>query len=247
MRTIVCRKLATAAWYAHELVTHEAMTPHATTSQEKQRVALAAKRLLAGGLVGGVALAIAFAAGARWAVAVSIGWDLAALTIIGWVWASIARRDADATAEHSQVEDPSRATADAVLLAACVASLFAVAYTLVAAGPETGAEKGVLIALALATVALAWASVHTVYALRYASLYYTPPVGGMDFNADDRPDYGDFAYVALTIGMCFQVSDTDLQARPIRRTALRHALLAYLFGTVIVAVAINTVASLLGH
>ena len=77
--------------------------------------------------------------------------------------------------------------------------------------------------------------------------YYDLPVGGIDYNDDDPPDYRDFAYLALTIGMTYQVSDTDLTARPIRRAALRHALLSFLFGSVIVAVTINIVASLLNR
>jgi uncharacterized membrane protein len=87
--------------------------------------------------------------------------------------------------------------------------------------------------------------VHTVYTLRYADLYYSPPQGGIDFKEKDPPDYHDFAYVALTIGMTYQVSDTDLQRKAIRRTAVRHALLSFVFGAVIVAITINVVASLL--
>jgi uncharacterized membrane protein len=103
-----------------------------------------------------------------------------------------------------------------------------------------------LTALALVSVALAWSAVHTVYALRYARLYYTPPDGGVDFKGG-RPDYPDFAYLALTIGMTFQVSDTDLTGKPVRRQALRHALTSYVFGTVIVAITVSSVASLLGR
>lgn len=73
-----------------------------------------------------------------------------------------------------------------------------------------------------------------------------PSQGGIDFGGES-PDYLDFAYLALTIGMCFQVSDTDLTGKRVRRTALHHALLSYVFGTVIVAVTVNLVASLLGH
>ncbi len=62
----------------------------------------------------------------------------------------------------------------------------------------------------------------------------------------DHPDYRDFAYLALTIGMTFQVSDIDLTAKPIRRLAIQHALLSYLFGAVIVALMINIVGSLAG-
>ena len=85
-----------------------------------------------------------------------------------------------------------------------------------------------------------------MYALRYARLYYAEPIGGVDFHAEDQPDYRDFAYLAVTIGMTFQVSDTDLTVKPIRRLAIQHALLSYLFGAVIVALMINIVGSLAG-
>ena len=88
--------------------------------------------------------------------------------------------------------------------------------------------------------------VHTVFTLRYAHEYYRPPVGGIDFKSSDQPpDYRDFAYVAFTVGMTFQVSDTDVQDLIVRRTVLGHALLGYLFGAVIIAITINVVAQLL--
>ncbi len=90
-----------------------------------------------------------------------------------------------------------------------------------------------------------WATVHAPCS-RFVThgSFYADPVGGIDFHVDDPPDYVDLAYVALTIGMTFQVSDTDLTARSIRRTAIRHALLSYLFGAVIVAITINIVGTL---
>jgi uncharacterized membrane protein len=87
---------------------------------------------------------------------------------------------------------------------------------------------------------------HTVYTLRYARLYYSDPVGGIDFNSDDRPSYFDFAYVAFGIGMAFQVADTNIQTTRIRRVVLRHALLSFVFATLIVAVTVNLVAGLNG-
>jgi len=73
--------------------------------------------------------------------------------------------------------------------------------------------------LSILAVAAAWASVHTVFTTRYARLYYTGPDGGIDFNQDDPPQYSDFAYLAFTIGLTFQVSDTDLKTKLIRATA----------------------------
>ena len=209
------------------------------------RDGIAGKRL-AWGSVAGIAAGVGAAvAGAHWQVAVSLGWCALALVILVWVWATIGPKDAEATAKHARAEDFSRATADIVLLGASVASLVAVAMTLVLAGRAHNGQKAELIVLTILTVVLAWGMVHTVFTVRYGDLYYADPVGGIDFNEDDRPDYRDFAYIAFTIGMTFQVSDTNLQAKPIRRNAIRHALLSYGFGTVIVAITINIVASLL--
>jgi uncharacterized membrane protein len=209
---------------------------------------VAAVRLVLAGLAGiGVTVGLV-AAGTYWAVAAAAGWDAAALTFLALVWYAIYPKDADETRMLARAEDFSRAVADLVLLGASVASLAAVAFVLVKAG-HSASDRWTLIALAVATVALAWASVHTVYVLRYAGLYYEPhdpPVVVIDFNDEAyRPDYHDFAYLAVTVGMTYQVSDTSLRTQAIRRTALRHALLSYVFGTMIVAVTINIVASLL--
>ena len=77
------------------------------------------------------------------------------------------------------------------------------AFTLVQAGRADAPARGLLSGLAIASVALAWISIHTVFVLRYARLYYSPPQGGIDFGGES-PDYLDFAYLALTIGMCFR-------------------------------------------
>jgi uncharacterized membrane protein len=207
---------------------------------------LAGRRLAVGSAVGIAAAVIARVAGTSWAVAALCASDGAALVFILWVWITVAGADAVMTARRARSEDASRAAAEAVLLAAGAASLIAVAFTLVQAGDAHGATRGFLTALAIASVALAWSSIHTVFVLRYARMYYSPPDGGIDFHGE-TPDYLDFAYLALTIGMCFQVSDTDLTGKRIRRCALHHALLSYVFGTVIVAVTVNLVATLLGH
>src|SRR6202011_6336534 len=136
----------------------------------------------------------------------------------------LAPLDAAGTAARSQHEDPSRATADLLLLGASLVSLLAVGLVLVRASHLQGLDKGLVVGASVLSVVLAWGIVHTVYTLRYARLYYRGSPGGVSFNEDDPPVYLDFAYLALTIGMTFQVSDTDLQSKEIRRLALRHAL-----------------------
>jgi uncharacterized membrane protein len=201
------------------------------------RVAVAAA---VGAVVGGTSALVA-----PWQVAVLAGWDGAAGVFLVWVWTTVARMAGEETAALATREDPNRAVADLTLVGASVGCLVGVGFTLVKAAHSEGLAAAGLVALAVASVVVSWAVVHTVFTLRYARLYYGDPVGGIDFNDDARPDFSDFAYVAFTIGMTYQVSDTDLTTRPIRRTALRHALLSFVFGTFIVAMTINVVAGLL--
>jgi uncharacterized membrane protein len=91
-----------------------------------------------------------------------------------------------------------------------------------------------------------WFVVHSVYTLRYAHAYYVGEDGGINFNMDEPPRWTDFAYVAFTVGLTFQISDTDLETSHLRRLALRHMLISYLFGAVILAVSINLIAGLTG-
>ena len=149
--------------------------------------------------------------------------------------------DASTTASHATREDPGRAISDLLVVIASLASLGAPVSLLI----EARASERITIAmLAVMSVALSWALIHTLFTLRYASMYYHGPDGGVDFNQAQAPNYGDFAYLAFTLGMTFQVSDTTLQTHAIRMAALRHALLSYLFGTIILATLINLVAGL---
>jgi uncharacterized membrane protein len=182
-----------------------------------------------------------------WQVSTLIGWDIAAVSNVAWVGLSAGGFSADETREFATREDDSRRAATLLLLGAGLASLLGVAFDLVKASQAHGPGKGFLTGMAVFTVVASWAVVHTTFMLRYAHEYYTPPTGGIDFKAKGgyEPDYRDFAYVAFTVGMTFQVSDTDIQIRPIRRTVLVHALFAFLFGAVILAMLINVVAALL--
>ena len=112
------------------------------------------------------------------------------------------------------------------------------------AGSAPGNLKYIEAGLALVSVFVSWTLVHTVFTLKYARLYYSDMPGGIDFNGSGHPDYPDFAYLAFTIGMTFQVSDTNIQTKPIRRTALRHAWLSFPLGAVIIAACINLVSGL---
>jgi uncharacterized membrane protein len=183
-----------------------------------------------------------------WPYAPATGWIVAAVVYLAWTWLIVWRLDSDGTRAHATKygdDDSTPWILDLAVLFASVASLGGVGYLLVAGsgGDVAAAVIGGL------TVVAAWLTVHTVYMLRYARLYYGGDApGGIDFHDGDdyQPDYGDFAYLAFTLGMTYQVSDTDLVDRPVRMAALRHALLSFLLGAIILAITINLVASLLG-
>lgn len=175
--------------------------------------------------------------------AILTGWAAACLVYVVWIWSTVWRMDAHDTRSHATLEDPGRRTVDLVLTLTALASLFAVVWVLVEARSLKGGAQLAVALLAIVSVALSWLLVHTLYTLRYARIYYRKN-GGVDFNQDEPPQYSDFAYLSFTLGMTFQVSDTNITTSYIRRTILRHTLLSYVFGTVIVAATVNLVAGL---
>ena len=183
-----------------------------------------------------------------WTLALMGGWDAAAAAFLLSTWPVINRADSDLAARLATREDPTRASSTALLIGASLASLVGVGFALRLAGREGGVPQAVLIAVAVSTVALSWLVANTVYTLRYAHLHFATRVPGIAFDnsaEQGSPSYRDFAYVAFTIGMCYQVSDTTLRHPRIRRTALAHAILSYLFGVVIVAGSVNLISGLI--
>jgi uncharacterized membrane protein len=207
---------------------------------------LARRRLVLGIGAGAVTFAIAALVGASWSVSVLIGWDTVTLIFLGWVWTTILYKDAKATERLALAEDDSRAAADAVILGASVVSLVAIFLTLSQAAKSSGSHAISLAALSVISILLGWAAIQTTFTLMYARLFYTPPSGGIEFE-DGDPDYRDFAYTAFTIGMTYQVSDTDISQKRVRHVVVRHAILSFVFGTTIIAVAINAVANLVNQ
>jgi uncharacterized membrane protein len=203
-------------------------------------------------LLAGLGAAAATGLAGRWVEAPAVGWGTASLTYVVWVWLVIGRLGPAQTRAHATAEDPSRNATDLLILAANVASLAAVAAVVVDSHSIGGGARLGGGLLALASVALSWMLVQTLFTLRYAELYYGtgrrggPDVGGISFNQERPPQYTDFAYVATSLGMTYQVSDTNLENHAIRAEALKHSLLSYLFGTVILATTINLVIGLAG-
>ena len=193
-------------------------------------------------MVLGVAVAVAVGNTAGWRYAL-VGWIVTAGVYVVWTLLIIRGMDADQTSEYVTREDPTRWVADAVIVSASVASLGGVGYV-VAAGSRPGAEALTAALVGILTVVASWFAVHTLFTVHYARLYYSGEPGGINFHDPERPRFHDFAYVAFTVGMTFQVSDTEVGLTSIRATVLRHALLSYLLGAVVLAVTVNLIAGL---
>lgn len=193
-------------------------------------------------LVLGVVVAVAVGNTAGWRFAL-VGWIATAGLYVVWTRLLLGGMDADRTREYVTREDPTRWVADSVIVWASVASLAGVGYV-VAAGSRSGAQALAAALVGVATVVASWFAVHTLFTVHYARLYYSGEPGGINFHDPEPPCFRDFAYVAFTVGMTFQVSDTEVGLASIRATVLRHAMLSYLLGAVVLAVTVNLIAGL---
>jgi uncharacterized membrane protein len=178
-----------------------------------------------------------------WAYVPLVLWDVTAGILVASLLLSLRTLDAKQTEAHAMVEDPGRGLTDVVLILASVASLVAVVILIIVSKNETGALQYISIGLGIVSIVISWAVVHSISMVRYADLYFRTKKG-IDFNSNEDPTYADFAYLAFTIGMTYQVSDTTINSPQIRRAILSHALLSYVFGTAIIAATINFVVSL---
>ena len=172
-----------------------------------------------------------------------VSWTIAAAVALTWVWRTSWPQDPQGTKRLAEEESQSRSTDTAVLIAA-VASLAAVAEALVRSSGNQDPSAITLVILSIVAAILSWALVNTVFALKYARLYYVDEDGGIDFRQGQPPTYSDFAYMAFTVGMAYAMAETEPENTHIRKVVLGHALLSYAFGTGILAVAINLVTNL---
>ena len=197
--------------------------------------------------IAGLIITVVLLPFAAWGLALTGGWDTATLAFLLPAWSVVIRADSSRAPQLAAREDQTEGSARALLVGASIASLLGAGYALHLAGQENGASRVLLTGVAVLTVILSWTVINTVYTVRYADQHFRSQQGGIAFGTDQDqqlPGYRDFAYVAFTIGMTYQVSDTTLRDPRIRRTALAHATLSYVFGVVIVAGTVNLISGL---
>lgn len=171
---------------------------------------------------------------------------LAGLALVGSVFvvSSVAvlwPMDASSTRRNAHREDLRPALDELLVVGSALASMVTIVALLVIG--DSG-DRRLAAALGLVGVFTSWAMLHVTYTARYAHLYYDEPDGGIDFNHEAPPAFRDFFYFSFNLGMTYQVSDTAVTSPRIRAIVLRHCLLSYVFGTVILAASVNLIAGI---
>jgi uncharacterized membrane protein len=183
----------------------------------------------------------ALTGGRGWRDAAAMGFDFAAVLFIASLWPLFRDCSAAAMREHSRRNEANR------LLVLIITTLVSLAVMAAISAELAPAKAGDPVAMAklIGTLLVTWLFANLVYALHYAHYYYaTDPskggdVGGLDFPGTKVPDYRDFAYFALTLGMTFQTSDVAIRAAPLRQVALLHSFMAFVFNLGVIAFTIN--------
>lgn len=212
------------------------LVPHSLALRPRLLIALAVGILLAALLPGDW----------RWATRLLVAWDAGAVLYLGLLAATMFTETVDQIRARAEQQDEG---AGAILVISCLAasaSLAAIAVQLSAIGAVPAAERGAHLALGGVTILCSWTLLHAFFTLHYAGIYYR---GGkaepcLDFPGRGEPDYVDFLYFSYTIGCTSQTSDVGVTTRRARGVVLAHSVLAFVFNTSILAMAINVGASL---
>jgi len=198
-----------------------------------------------------VAIALALLLPARFALSsrLLLAWNAGAILYLILTFVMMARSEVADMRRRAATQDEGAIFILLVTSAAAVASLAAIAFEL--HGTHGGGSDGKHFRMGLAgvTIFCSWLFVHTSFALHYAHEFYGEGVdegiGGLKFPASDYdPDYWDFLYFAANLGAAAQTSDVMITGQSMRRLALAHTILSFLFNTMILALAVNVGASL---
>jgi uncharacterized membrane protein len=182
-----------------------------------------------------------------------LAWNAFAILFIVLILTMMARTDAINIRHRSSAEAEGRFTVLTVVIAAATMVLIAIAVEIFSVKELQGTSRALRLAMAFITVITSWAFVHVVFAIYYAHEYHAEIIsrrkvtrGGLSFPGETMPDYWDFIYFALTVGMTAQTSDVVVNSRPMRRLVIVHGLVSFIFTTAVIALTVNLGAQLVG-
>ena len=196
------------------------------------------RRLVLCGLLFVVAGGIAYVLGRSPSLALLLGFDAAALVFLVVTARAFGQASPASMRVHAKQQDVGRL---GVLWSSVALSCMVMVALWVELRGESNAGGVVDMLAAAATIVLSWLYMNMIFALHYAHGYYGHRSGthkGLDFPGTHEPDYWDFAYFALVLGMTFQVSDVQIVNRRVRRMALMHSVIAFFFNVFIIALSL---------
>lgn len=176
-----------------------------------------------------------------------VSWDVGVACYLILAWAMAARSSTARMQDRAAAEDEGAVAVLVLTLTTSVVSLAAIALELTGIHDDTAGGQAFRLTIAVVTILCSWFFVHTIYAIHYAHEYYGDKGErqGLAFPHKDKPDYWDFLYFSFNIGAAAQTSDVVILSKRMRRLALAHTILAFLFNTTILALAVNVGAGLL--
>jgi uncharacterized membrane protein len=167
------------------------------------------------------------------------GWDISLILYLTLAYFTVISCGQDYIRKQAALQDDGRFLILILTLVAAFASIAAIVMEL-----GVKPQKPPQLILAVATIVLSWAAIHTTFALHYAHEYYRGrDVGGLKFPGSAAPDYWDFVYFSFVVGMTAQVSDVGITDKIIRRTATAHGITSFIFNTALLALMVNIAAS----
>jgi uncharacterized membrane protein len=178
-----------------------------------------------------------------------LAWCAGALTYLLLAWWLAVEFDATRTRDHAQAQDQPGLILFALVLLSVFASIAAIGFMLQHAKDLGSAQRLGYVAASMLALGVSWLLMQTIFAFRYAHLYYQEelrghPLGaGLIFPGKLAPDYFDFLYYAHVVGMTSQVSDVVVTSRKMRRMTLLHSVTAFAFNLLVLALSINVMGS----
>ncbi len=182
-----------------------------------------------------------------------IGWDVTLIIYLVWTSTMMARAKVAHIRQRAAAEDEGAVFILILSILATAASFVAIAFALAGIKSGQGAVMPGGIAahavMAVTTILLSWTFVHTIFTFHYAHEYHGKrhdgAIGGLVFPHDSEPDYRDFLYFSLVIGMTSQTSDVNICSKTIRRMAAIHGVLSFFFNVTVLALTVNMVSNLI--
>jgi len=180
-----------------------------------------------------------------------LAWDIGVMVFLALSATLFVTERLDRMAEDAEAQEEGEWTVFWLTMAAVAFSFVAIIQAFAGMKEMPPAARSLHVILVAVTLLVSWLMTHTAFALRYAHEYYEIDsagvgiVGGLEFPGERQPDYLDFLYFSMVLGMTFQVSDVQITARKFRRLAVAHGLLSFLYNTIILALTVNLAAGLL--